>query len=87
MTASRGSTTRRVEAMARWTSALGVRRVIRVGPASDPASDMGTQIDKGNVERIDRIVEDAIAKGAKSIVRGGPATEGDLAKGAFYQPA
>ncbi|WCR10462.1 aldehyde dehydrogenase family protein [Paracoccus stylophorae] len=62
-------------------------RAIKVGPASDPASDMGPQIDKGNVERIDRIVEDAIAKGAKPIVRGGPVTEGELAKGAFYQPA
>lgn len=61
-------------------------QAIKVGPASDPASDMGPVIDKPNVERIDKAVEEAIAQGAKAIVRGGPATDGDLAKGAFYQP-
>jgi betaine-aldehyde dehydrogenase len=60
---------------------------VKVGPASDPSSDMGPVIDKANVARIDKIVEDAIAKGAKVILRGGPVTEGILAKGAFYRPA
>ena len=32
------------------------------------------------------MVEDAIAKGARVIVRGGPFTEGPLSLGAFYQP-
>ena len=32
------------------------------------------------------MVEDAIAAGAKIIVRGGPATDVVLAKGAFYRP-
>ena len=32
------------------------------------------------------MVEDAIAAGAKAIVRGGPVTEGPLARGAFYRP-
>ena len=62
-------------------------RAVKVGPASDPASDMGPIIDKPNVKRIDAIVEDAIATGAKAIVRGGPVTEGPLAAGAFYRPA
>jgi len=57
-----------------------------VGPASDPRSDMGPLIDKPNVERVNKLVEAAIADGAKIIVRGGPATEGSLAKGAFYKP-
>ena len=47
---------------------------------------MGPLIDKPNVERVNKMVEDAIAAGAKIIVRGGPATEGPLAKGAFYRP-
>lgn len=59
---------------------------VKVGPASDPTSDMGAIIDKKNVERINTVVEDAITKGAKVLVRGGPITEGELAKGAFYQP-
>lgn len=59
---------------------------IKVGPASDPASEMGPLIDKKNVERVDQMVEAAVAAGAKTIVRGGPITEGPLAKGAFYRP-
>lgn len=67
---------------------LGERlRAVKVGPASDPASEMGPIIDKPNVERIDTIVEDAISQGATVIVRGGPVTDGPLAAGAFYRPA
>jgi betaine-aldehyde dehydrogenase len=59
---------------------------VKVGPASDSASEMGPIIDKPNVGRIDKIVEDAMTQGAKVIVRGGPVTEGSLAAGAFYRP-
>lgn len=60
---------------------------VRVGPASDPASDMGPLIDKANVERVDAIVEQAIKDGAKVLVRGGKILQGELVKGAFYAPA
>ena len=56
---------------------------VKVGPASDPSSDMGPVIDKANVTRIDKMVEGAIAAGAKVILRGGPIKDGPLAKGAF----
>lgn len=59
---------------------------LRVGPAADPASEMGPIIDKANVARIDAMVKDALAAGATAIVRGGPITEGPLAAGAFYRP-
>lgn len=59
---------------------------VNVGPATDGSSDMGPLIDKPNVDRVNRIVEDAIAAGARVLVRGGPVTEGPLAKGAFYRP-
>ena len=59
---------------------------VKVGPASDPTSDMGPLISKSNVERVDRVVEDAIREGAKVLVRGGKVSEGDLVKGAFYAP-
>jgi len=59
---------------------------VKVGPASDPGSQMGPIIDKPNVRRIDKIVDDATADGAKVIVRGGPVTDGPLAAGAFYRP-
>jgi betaine-aldehyde dehydrogenase len=61
-------------------------RAVKVGPAADPASEMGPIIDRPNVDRVDKIVEDAISQGASVIVRGGPATEGPLAAGAFYSP-
>ncbi len=60
---------------------------VKVGPASDPSSQMGPLIDKANVARVDGMVNDAIAAGAKVLVRGGPVTEGPLAAGAFYRPA
>jgi betaine-aldehyde dehydrogenase len=60
---------------------------VQVGPAADPASQMGPLIDKPNVDRIDKIVEVAIGDGAKVLVRGGPITDGPLAAGAFYRPA
>ncbi|WP_208456482.1 MULTISPECIES: aldehyde dehydrogenase family protein [unclassified Burkholderia] len=59
---------------------------VRVGPAADPRSDMGPLIDQANVARVDRTVEQAIAAGAKVLLRGGPATDGELARGAFYRP-
>ncbi len=59
---------------------------VKVGPASDPASDMGPMIDKPNVQRVNRMVADAIVAGARAIVRGGPVTEGPLTRGAFYLP-
>ncbi len=61
-------------------------RAVKVGPAADPSSEMGAIIDKPNVSRIDAVVENAISAGATVIVRGGPVTEGELAKGAFYRP-
>jgi acyl-CoA reductase-like NAD-dependent aldehyde dehydrogenase len=67
---------------------LGDRlRGVKVGPARDPASDMGPLIDRANAERVDRVVETAIAAGAEVVVRGGRVREGALAKGAFYAPS
>ncbi len=60
---------------------------VKVGPASDPSSDMGPMINIANVKRVDGVVGAAIAAGAKVVVRGGPFKDGPLAKGAFYRPA
>lgn len=60
---------------------------VRVGQASDPASEMGPLIDRANVERVDRMVEKAITAGAIAVVRGGPVAEGELARGAFFRPS
>ena len=85
MTGSRAIVQRGIAA--RFQSALAERlKKLTVGPASDPRSEMGPLINKPNVERVNKMVEDAIAAGAKIIVRGGPATDGSLSKGAFYRP-
>jgi betaine-aldehyde dehydrogenase len=57
-----------------------------VGRADDPNSQMGPVIDKANVERINRLVEDA-KQYAGIIVRGGPIMDGPLVAGAFYRPS
>ncbi len=62
-------------------------RNVRVGPACDPESDMGPLIDRANVARVEEVVRQALASGASAVVRGGPVTEGPLAKGAFFRPA
>lgn len=59
---------------------------VKVGPAADPASEMGPLINEENVQRVNGLVEEAIAQGARVIVRGGPVAEGPLSKGAFYRP-
>jgi acyl-CoA reductase-like NAD-dependent aldehyde dehydrogenase len=59
---------------------------VRVGDGMDPQTDMGPLIDKADVTRVDGLVQAALAY-AKPVVRGGPATEGALAAGAFYRPA
>lgn len=61
-------------------------QALKLGPAADASSAMGPMIDKANVARVDRIVEEAIAGGAEVVLRGGPVTEGPLAAGAFYRP-
>jgi len=61
-------------------------RAVRAGPAADPQSHMGPLIDKAAVDRVDALVEAAIAAGAKPIVRGGRPDDPALAGGAFYLP-
>jgi betaine-aldehyde dehydrogenase len=59
---------------------------VRVGPADDPASQLGPLIDKAAVERVDRLVEEA-AGYAKVLVRGGIPEEPELRDGAYFRPA
>jgi betaine-aldehyde dehydrogenase len=59
---------------------------VRLGDGLDPSTDMGPLINKATVARVDGMVQEALAY-AKPVVRGGPATDGALAAGAFYRPA
>jgi acyl-CoA reductase-like NAD-dependent aldehyde dehydrogenase len=68
------------------TRLAGLLENVRVGDGMDPETDMGPLIDRADVTRVDGMVQTALAY-AKPIVRGGPATDGALAAGAFYRPA
>nr|CAD6610208.1 aldehyde dehydrogenase [Rhizobium sp. TCK] len=57
---------------------------VRTGPGEDPASQMGSLIDKQNQERLARIIEQAGDEG-ELLVRGGT-LQGPLASGAFITP-
>lgn len=59
---------------------------VRVGPGDAPDTDMGPLIDQAGVAKVDACVERAIAQGARVLVRGGPARDGALQRGAFYRP-
>jgi acyl-CoA reductase-like NAD-dependent aldehyde dehydrogenase len=84
MTGSRILVQRAVADEVRARLAEALERV-RVGDGLDPDTDMGPMIDQPNVERVNAVVEAALAHD-RPIVRGGPVTEGALAAGAFYRP-
>jgi betaine-aldehyde dehydrogenase len=85
MTGSRVLVQRNVAGAWRQQIASLLEKVV-VGRADDPSSQMGPVIDKANVERINRLVEDA-HRYARIIVRGGPIVDGPLAAGTFYRPS
>src|SRR5205814_9616389 len=61
-------------------------KAVKVGPGDDPGSDMGPMIDNANVDRVDAIVERALAY-STAIVRGGRPDDPALAQGAYFRPA
>jgi succinate-semialdehyde dehydrogenase/glutarate-semialdehyde dehydrogenase len=56
---------------------------LRVGPASWPEAEIGPMINARAIEKIERHVADAIAKGAKAVV-GGRRVQGGIAQGPNY---
>jgi acyl-CoA reductase-like NAD-dependent aldehyde dehydrogenase len=57
-------------------------RALRVGPATDPAVDLGPLVRADRLERVDRIVRDTVAGGAR-LLTGGTRISGP---GYFYAP-
>ena len=85
MTGSRVLVQRSVADAWRERIASLLQKVV-IGRADDLKSEMGPLVDRANVARIDRFVEDA-KRYARVIVRGGPIVDGPLAAGAFYRPS
>jgi betaine-aldehyde dehydrogenase len=61
-------------------------REVRVGDPFDPATDMGTLIGPGQVQRVEGFVERARQAGARVLVGGKRATVAGLEQGAFFEP-
>ena len=52
----------------------------------EPKSQMGSQIDKNQVKKIQQCVDMGVAEGARVACGGHPLAEGEFAHGAFYAP-
>jgi acyl-CoA reductase-like NAD-dependent aldehyde dehydrogenase len=61
-------------------------KTVRVGLPHKESSQMGTLISQRHRSSVDSLVKRAIDDGAVCLAGGGPAEDGDLANGAFYQP-
>ncbi len=59
---------------------------LRLGDGLLPTTDVGPVINQKSVEKIHEYTEIAKKEGAAVLVGGAPATDGELAKGSFYQP-
>ncbi|HST06369.1 MAG TPA: aldehyde dehydrogenase family protein [Chloroflexia bacterium] len=58
----------------------------KLGNGLEAGTDIGPVINGGQLDRIDEMVQEGIKQGNELLVGGGKATEGDLAKGSFFQP-
>ncbi|MEO8437856.1 MAG: aminobutyraldehyde dehydrogenase [Chloroflexota bacterium] len=59
---------------------------VRVGDPFDPATDLGTLISAAHVERVDGLVQRAVADGARVVVGGHRPDVPGFPNGAFYRP-
>ncbi|MCA1326757.1 NAD-dependent succinate-semialdehyde dehydrogenase [Herbaspirillum sp. alder98] len=59
---------------------------LKVGPATDPASQIGPMINERAVSKIERHVQDAVARGARVVVGGRRLQGADLASGNYFAP-
>lgn len=60
-------------------------RALSIGdPMRNP--DLGPKVSAIEIEKVDQQVKDSIAAGAEVLLRGGPLSDGDFAKGHWYAP-
>ncbi|MDQ0340566.1 succinate-semialdehyde dehydrogenase/glutarate-semialdehyde dehydrogenase [Caldalkalibacillus uzonensis] len=59
---------------------------LKVGNGLDPANQVGPLIHQQALEKVMEHVQDAVSKGAVIVAGGQPLTEGEYARGNFYQP-
>jgi acyl-CoA reductase-like NAD-dependent aldehyde dehydrogenase len=92
-----GTTGQRCTACSRVIAQQGIKKQLveklvqrtqqlRLGNGLLPTTDVGPVINKKAVEKIHEYTGIAKKEGARVLVGGEPATEGDLGKGSFYKP-
>ncbi len=59
---------------------------VRLGPTLDPATDQGPLVSERQRDHVVGMVDRAVDDGAKVVVGGRSATDGDLARGWYYEP-
>ena len=69
--------------LARFTEAV---RAIKVGPGFEPGVQVGPMINAETLEKVEGLVNDAVAKGARPLTGGRRLTDGAYRKGFFYAP-
>src|SRR5437588_101917 len=69
--------------LARFTEAV---RAIKVGPGFEPGVQVGPMINAETLEKVEGLVNDAVAKGARPLTGGRRLTDGAYLKGFFYAP-
>ncbi len=69
--------------LAKFTEAV---RAIKVGSGFDPGVQVGPMINAETLEKVEGLIAEAIAQGARPLTGGRRLTEGAYARGFFYQP-
>lgn len=67
-------------------AAVDAFQKVRVGDPLDPNTQMGSQINEGQLRKILSYIDIAKQEGATIACGGAPYTEGECAKGSFMQP-
>jgi betaine-aldehyde dehydrogenase len=67
------------------TRVADLMRAVRLGDLRDPDTDQGPLASTRQRDKVARMVDRAVAEGAKAVV-GGRAPDGDLARGAYFEP-
>ncbi|UFP97090.1 aldehyde dehydrogenase family protein [Gloeobacter morelensis] len=61
-------------------------RQLRLGPGTDPNTEVGPLINESQLSRVQRYIEIARQEGLKVLLGGGPARSEELAHGHFFEP-
>jgi succinate-semialdehyde dehydrogenase/glutarate-semialdehyde dehydrogenase len=61
-------------------------RTLKIGSGFDPGVQVGPLINAETIEKVEGVVNDAVARGARPLIGGRRLTEGAYRKGFFYEP-